>query len=1333
MAVDITQLSEANAMDFCIPFWINPKNHIEMASYIISYITNVQDETGLRHKVKRYFKILNSKPNRKKQCMEYRIIFAKTLVNKGLELSDIRKFFSNDISMNVLRHMKDNTLESFKTHKLDREKYENMAILPGTVSVVSVGQESRFMITGNTTGSANLRLGSLFNETSLSDNVPFLQFSKFQKQRDDFVIPFGFKFTQSFLSTKSSKIIRGLYSIGTTKGKRYITIDTGSGFEKMSRIIDCAFPGFRKSDESDSYEQQMRQGIIKWDEYVTDLFYMEIRTVGQEFVLDIVAKPETEFANSETILKSLFGEKVEITNIKNHRIQLKSVYPSLGLNSDVFLDIVLNDPIFKNRGENILYIGDERKSAHFAGAYPKEIKGSFVLYSANNLSKKKWSKISVNQRPGTKKTGNLPYIETLIRAKNFGEAYYLSSLFNLALDEYTKKAISLQKAYAAAGIDVIIPPIESQDCEEMVGSKSKCEERGCGPPSPMGKCTINVNSTAWSRDNYARSCQNHDGVSRVPLVVSNLEDFHKGYEVNKVERSYTYGEFPKESGQYLVCPNATNRKSLNYPYLSFTPGRKNKEFPLLPCCVMEDSRISPSEGYNRYYANLTHLNLKTNNYIQFSGIKGDAVGLIKQLQGMGFSLIGYALVKKDDGEELYLLKQETKRKKGKGKIPLEHEERIPLDILSPPEKAFGAFLLIKDGEEWDLKIFLEQDAFSNEESTVKWLSESLNKYNWTSISKSYHDPKKNADLKSEKVAPYGRRGKLPNAIERFLSLAMMRYGSSQEQSTDEWLRIGVGEDPSVSLINCVIAAERSQFEAGKTSQDARNYLWRRVEKYGVDRSISLLCPSMGVMSHKDFRNFIFHEDIDPLSVHALIQSLFEMNIVMINRDFFESPLPRFVLPYHGSVFVPQRPYGRTIIIYIHAGRDSDRFVSENTCELVINSGAVFFGDFASYVRKAWLNTEESFRKTDLSFQHISNSGGQNLREFGDDWSQLINDTGEAIGLKYQDRVNFYTKEPLPPIILPISNPSPSQSEMEILTVINEVNGIVKLQNPTVIHSVINGVTFESPIITGDVDQIYKFQVNQRIAKCLKGYALYLFSLACKTKKGILKDLTKFLMFEKSQEEPPIDLYDDKLPPLPELLSGCNLLIFDSFGDFDEIVNRLKFYISLALDDSEKNVLSYHTLGSIPDYFDSVSAFDSHPGEIVKMLDCSSIKRDRDCRALGCVVGRNGCTEFEERLFDGKLYQFPLFNTIQTVPSGSPYYLKNAHVTGNKICLCLTVDSDLQGQVKLQDWIRKVIKNSEYTLPEEIDEINEYRFNGDASETVVWFDSQSKILGLIPRD
>ena len=34
------------------------------------------------------------------------------------------------------------------------------------------------------------------------------------------------------------------------------------------------------------------------------------------------------------------------------------------------------------------------------------------------------------------------------------------------------------------------------------------------------------------------------------------------------------------------------------------------------------------------------------------------------------------------------------------------------------------------------------------------------------------------------------------------------------------------------------------------------------------------------------------------------------------------------------------------------------------------------------------------------------------------------------------------------------------------------------------------------------------------------------------------------MFEKSQEEPPIDLYDDKLPPSSELLSGCNLLIFE---------------------------------------------------------------------------------------------------------------------------------------------------------------------------------------------
>ena len=292
--------------------------------------------------------------------------------------------------------------------------------------------------------------------------------------------------------------------------------------------------------------------------------------------------------------------------------------------------------------------------------------------------------------------------------------------------------------------------------------------------------------------------------------------------------------------------------------------------------------------------------------------------------------------------------------------------------------------------------------------------------------------------------------------------------------------------------------------------------------------------------------------------------------------------------------------------------------------------------------------------------------------------------------------------------------------------------IVKLRKPTVIYSVINEVTFESPIITGDVDQIYKFQANQRIAKCLKGYALYLFSLACKIEGKIL-DLTNFSMFEKSQEEPPVGLYDDKLPPTSKLLSGCNLLIYDSFGDFHEIVNRLKFYISLVLDDNEKHVLSYHTLGSIPDYFDSVSAFDSYPGEIIKILDCSSIKREEDCEALGCAIGRDGCIEFEERLFDGKLYQFPLFNTIQTIPAGSPYYLKNTRVTGNKICLCLTVDEDREGQVRLQSWLRKVTQNMEYTLPEEIEEIEEYRFKEGASETVVWFDSQSKILGLVPRD
>jgi hypothetical protein len=800
---------------------------------------------------------------------------------------------------------------------------------------------------------------------------------------------------------------------------------------------------------------------------------------------------------------------------------------------------------------------------------------------------------------------------------------------------------------------------------------------GCGPPAQDGRCTKNSELEAWRGEgmNYKRTVQKGGGTGpssreRTPLVVSRQRLEEMLSEVNEdgnpkyIIPDGSYAEFPSNSGKYLLCPDVGSKNNNDdYQYISVTKVPGNCDGALVPACGKTDNKDKLSEGFNLYGANLRKKNLRTKTYYKSDHLRLKEGKTLEELvdgfQIFGFVLIGYhvtydkerkrfvwRLYRKDGSKELsFLLDPEKitpireptgafriefntgRQKKGKKKSRSKRTTftiifHVGLDSFNSERKS--------EGKKNKIDIFTDDIKAELKKYVVKV---NLLKPNIEGL-------KSNSELTSSKLALPGIVGKLPlnlKAILRFLTIKC-------KTDTTEWRRIGVGDYHDVSIINCLNLAETENVAAYKTSRGARETLYDKCVDIGLDNCLGLVAVSAGISTVSALKEYINNprQVFNVRELHPLLEYLWEFNIIITGRYWTESDKAQFKLPYHKNFYYPYKNYGRTIIVYEHCGRPDS--CCEYVCELVQfqygGKRSFVLGNecFQEELRNIWIRSEKSFART----------GGDNFKplrpvKIGDieseNWKVLLGD-GELIGLQY-DNVDFFPHDFMTPLPFPIGKPSAIQSAKDIERVVRATGGEKLRENEHKIDCKILDIRLEAPVRKVS-DTRYKLRVNHRIASVLLGYAMFQYSSAS---EDLTRDerLDLFIRIEGGPSD--TDIYTSKLPPPPEALHE-KIVIYEDFGNYDEIVEKLTERIVYYEKKFPLYIQDFSQLRVIPWYYSSVESFSQSSGVII--------------------------TEWMKLfpLFNGKLYTFPLFN-IGTGHGEQTYYLRNPLLTQNEVCLART--------------------------------------------------------------
>ena len=970
-----------------------------------------------------------------------------------------------------------------------------------------------------------------------------------------------------------------------------------------------------------------------------------------------------DFELVEKMRKSLFRNKFEIVDVNPGHVKAMLIYEGIALDINIFSDLVFNQSTLCR----LLVVHDERKTTHIMSV-GKELKGSF------RVSVKIFDetvKATVIQKPGDKKSMNIPYLEVNIEAFSMSAIDKFSGIFGRALAIYSKDASKLHQIYSAnipsypslpkiGGI-----PCEGKKCSNDIDCVKK---KGCGPCNPVSnKCSRGINTTEWWIENYSRNCQKDYAPWLVdPSTVSALR-----------KRGYMVEEFPKNSGQYLTCSiqsNIKKGKKLKNLYLLQSKLKNNTEFPFVPCCGAEDNRGNPGEAYNKYYRNLENLNLGNGTKIELTF----PVFSMNDLK----SVMDYALK-----QNLVFIDVDPESNRF-----LQHEMNIPSGFsLKPQKNPIGAVSLSRGSDGLTkFTIFVESDLVRDERDAatsllgVKAFTASLS--NPPSIKTEIDSVKQNEDLKKQKRAAAGREGKPPENIYRFLRLSSLYYDECLT-----WKRRGVVRNSSATflhILHCVTngkkISQESDFSVRKNFKD-------RCEDIGMAECFSLTKQSMYGLDTEEIYSKLdpnSREYFDPRQFHALASYVYSLNIVLISRER-GSEKAEFVLPYHSEFYVPTVfDFKDTVIVYEHFGTQAEKYLKFPHCELIYcSSSAILTKNFAL---KTWKKVSENFvgskQVTCKKIPEIFLTEG---------WSQIINEKGKGIAFCFED-MRFDT-EALPSLPVPMREDLVNIKNFDQISKFLIANGAILISNEESDYKKavwqIEEFKFSTLVYPGVVTLPYRanFLSNRFKAKCLQGYFNFAFSLYleqidfnddnlymsilnmqgkepekdlaytmdCTRQKIIEMFVKKFTSKKVNLNVTEQDL-SSRLPP-PETIYKKGVLYLNSAlfmkqEDYEDIISRLSLHCYLLLRDNLGKILKFSKFNTILDFYSEIIDFPIRENQIISY--------------------RN----IHESSTSNEVYQLPLVN--QNID-----YLWSSKLTGGKIVFSRTFNSS--DKSKLEDWLNSL--------------------------------------------
>jgi len=1009
----------------------------------------------------------------------------------------------------------------------------------------------------------------------------------------------------------------------------------------------------------------MLKEIEVWKTYVTSFSNIKIEVVNDKIKIRTELNPENDFSRafSEKIVQKLFGDTYEIKRTYPGAVNVDFRYPNIALDSNIFFYILRHHPVLCH-----LILPMEDKKLAIIHREKNKYKGSFrILAKVHDET----IKATFTQNSGNKRSDGIPFLSVSIKgAKTIYSIYAFARLFGIALTLYEKeknKTADLFKKYIRKYPK--LPKIKTN--KTNCSSNKDCGKTICNPVTK--KCSPNISTTKWWAENYSRKCQ-----PVIPWVVDS------GSVDSLRALGYHVEEFPKNSGEFLTCPKITKGKKIydNF-YLISNSLSNQKKYPFLPCCGADDRRTQAGALYNKYYGNLENLDLNNGTRLEIAMENFNTKSLDKILS---FAKDKLTVIGFDPINEKFLAAPTIKL-----------TEAQIAQIMNVPREPLGAILISNKSGDTIVTIFsdidiikAERDLFTKKNSEYDpltiGLGDLIDILGGRNSSKFFIDRlKRNEDLNTQKRATIGRRGKLPQNINRLLNLISLNF-----DSPSDWKRKGVTRDSSASFLHILHCLKNDMNISRESSFAVRKSFLEEVKKLGEAKAIALCKQSMTNISNEEILAKLEPNNddyIDPREFHALAEYVFGMNIILLQRSV-ESNNAEFVLPYYNEMYLTtDSVYDKTVLIYEHFGADAEKFLKTPHCELVEGSITREMGE---YLLRAWLFNIKIFSGDNLVLpQNVPSTFIDN------GWSQVMNDSGHGIKL-IKDGVVIITSN-LPPLPIPIVE------DIEYNVSITEMNDVLNSNDLVIISQdenynfseysgVVKDTSFTFKIISWNAEKslLHKYVQNRKIAKCVKGY----FNFAVSKYLNNINFSRTVLQEKLDEHEHEMDqntlidcIYDslldsfiekhisvdfwenivefsEILPPPRSLYRNGKLYLntptITPDGEIDTILFRLKLQAKLLMKYDLEKIMGYYKDQSIPDYFETKEDFHKRPGEIITTPDNSF------------------------HVVDSKIiYTHIIMN------QDLDYMWRNKILTNNKICISRTFDAtDSMVEVKINKWLDK---------------------------------------------
>jgi hypothetical protein len=430
---------------------------------------------------------------------------------------------------------------------------------------------------------------------------------------------------------------------------------------------------------------------------------------------------------------------------------------------------------------------------------------------------------------------------------------------------------------------------------------------------------------------------------------------------------------------------------------------------------------------------------------------------------------------------------------------------------------------------------------------------------------------------------------------------------------DNILRLGVSRSVN-SFLECVMTALNNGFIHLSNNEKTAN-VTRERERLSEGEISPIVCAQdMSGMTLQQIKEYLNSKDeyLDPLKVRRLIEELYKINILLFVKNL---KYPNGIIlsgnSEQGFVEYKRDESLPSVFIYVHIGAPSENLLFPQ-CELIVHSPSTDRQD----IKNEYMIFQPEFSMTSFCWEIynkmvITNRGG--IIEYPIDKllftnitkiiSQYIDNYGKVRRLKINSDSGPFIVEtsPLPPLnvdVMEVGDFESVNKELahDFIKTLCEPSSVYEYEsNRKIIY--ITGKTrdIHLTIYYENIhNELEEYTKNDKIARCLQSWVLYLFSKTIngkfepnKLKNFINNNLELRENFEYDNN------ISDSFDKEPNFVSG-NKLICSS----NELKERLKFYLLSIIERSRDKVLNYKDKKMLENYYKYITDYKKNEGEII---------------------------------------------------------------------------------------------------------------------------------------